>query len=204
MLAIGVGPSWSVHLSASLDVQTRGTCLGEFGKLFVVPFAEPCAEPAGRCFMATDPRQIQTCSVRYIRAVVKVTVQWRGMELSLADCCSPSLGSLEGCIPSSLMQPSPHPSVPPAGWFNVSVDVSTEVLDRSVGLPALGQSVVGAAAGVYYEAGCARIHSEEPSTIRVHSWPPSPILPKIVVLRSRTSAHTNQRPCGLACEELLG
>lgn len=70
MLAIGVGPSWSISLSVSLDVQTRGTCLGEFGKLFVVQFTEPSAEPTGHCFMATDQRQIQTCCTGYIYAVV--------------------------------------------------------------------------------------------------------------------------------------
>lgn len=148
MLAIGIGPSWSLSLSASLDVQTRGTCLGEFGKLFVGHFTEPRTEHTGHCFMATDQRQIQTCGAGYIHAVVKVTVQWRDTELSLANCCSPSPGSLEGCIALSPMQPPPHPSDTQAGWFNVSVDMPIEILDQSMGLPALGQSVVGVAAGV--------------------------------------------------------
>lgn len=38
---------------------------------------EPHADPAGHCLMATDQRQIQTCSVGYVHAVVKVTVQHR-------------------------------------------------------------------------------------------------------------------------------
>jgi len=110
VLAVGVGPLWSVSLSASLGVQTRGTCLEEFGKLFVVHFAEPRAEPTGHYFMFTNQRQIQTSSAGCIHALVKVTVQWRGMELKLANCYSPFSGSLEGCITSSPLQPPPHPS----------------------------------------------------------------------------------------------
>ena len=73
-----------------------------------------------------------------------------------------------------------------------------------MGLLALGQSMLGVAAGVYYEAGCARMRSREPSTIHVPSWPPSPVLPKMFVQGSHTSAYTIQHLCGLACEELLG
>lgn len=42
------------------------------------------------------------------------------------------------------------------------------------------------------------------SHIRYVSWPPSSILPKVFVERSRASAYASQCLCGLACEELLG
>lgn len=83
-------------------------------------------------------------------------------------------------------QPPQHPSGTQAGQFSVSVDVSVEVLGQSMGLPALGQSVVGVAAGAHCEAGCARIHSREPHVMCALA--PSPILPKILVARSHASS----------------
>lgn len=50
------------------------------------------------------------------------------------------------------------------------------VKGQSMGLPAPGQSIMGVADGVSWEAGCDRIHSREPSMICAPSWPPSPIL----------------------------
>lgn len=98
MLALGVGPSWYIHFSVSLDVQPKRCCLGEFGKLLEMNFPEPHTEPAVYCFVATE--QSQTCSTGHIHAVVRDTVQWRGTRLSLANGCSPYLGCPEVCTAS--------------------------------------------------------------------------------------------------------
>lgn len=99
--------------------------------------------------------------------MVKGTAHWSGKGLSLANCCSSSPGSTEGCIASSPVQPPPHPSDTQAGWFSVSLDVSVEALVQSMGLPSLGHNVVHAGM-------CSR----GPSVLHVLPWPSAPLLPK--------------------------